>query len=310
MNTRADADAPCPPSPPPLAIASPAAGPVRVVEALEWLATLHRSGTAVTVQLGDLPADFRPPREWRTPPQTASDHLIVGVVRGTFAGWAAGEPFRAEADTLLWVGPGVPCDFRRENRRALRLLRLHLRVADPGDGAALRLPWPYFLASGAGRAFAYLRELGRDDEAQPPDLFRELRVRNLVSLLSLEIFARENGAGRGSHRLLKKYRERLRRAAFTLPVADWRPTPLAAHVGLAPTYFRRVFRRTFGMPPRQWLREERLREAARLLLETDLEPAEIARRVGSRRPAEFAGAFGALYGCSPAAFRDHPPAGI
>ncbi|WCM29643.1 AraC family transcriptional regulator [Sphingomonas sp. QA11] len=74
------------------------------------------------------------------------------------------------------------------------------------------------------------------------------------------------------------------RRARDLMMADWgrRLTirDLAEACGLSVSYFARAFRETTGMPPHQWLMDERLKHATRLLLNTDLSLTEIALSCG------------------------------
>lgn len=55
---------------------------------------------------------------------------------------------------------------------------------------------------------------------------------------------------------------------------------LAASVGLSPFHFARLFKRTFGLPPHQFVVRRRLDRAKRLLLQGDLPLAQVAREVG------------------------------
>jgi AraC-like DNA-binding protein len=63
-----------------------------------------------------------------------------------------------------------------------------------------------------------------------------------------------------------------------------------------------VARRT-GRTVQQWITERRMREARRLLAETDLTVAEIARRVGYREAGYFVRRFRTAHGVTPAAWR-------
>lgn len=55
---------------------------------------------------------------------------------------------------------------------------------------------------------------------------------------------------------------------------------LAGAVGLSPFHFARLFKRTFGLPPHQFVVRRRLDRAKRLMLRGDLALAQIAREVG------------------------------
>lgn len=83
--------------------------------------------------------------------------------------------------------------------------------------------------------------------------------------------------------------QRLRLVRWTRAHLADAPTPadLAAQCNLSLDYFSRLFRHTFGLPPRQWLARERIHAARRLIDEEGLSPQEAMRRTGFRNPAHF-----------------------
>lgn len=78
---------------------------------------------------------------------------------------------------------------------------------------------------------------------------------------------------------------------------------LAAAAGLHPVYLARLFRRSFGVPPHQYIQQRRVERAKRLLLSTDQPLTEIALACGFASPSHFSTSFRRLVGCSPSAFR-------
>ena len=83
----------------------------------------------------------------------------------------------------------------------------------------------------------------------------------------------------------------------------WTVPALAAACGLSPTAFIRRFSRAFGNTPAALLISLRLREGARLLTESALSVAEIARRCGYQNEFYFSASFRRAYGAPPSAFR-------
>jgi AraC family transcriptional regulator len=78
---------------------------------------------------------------------------------------------------------------------------------------------------------------------------------------------------------------------------------LSALVHMSPYHFSRLFTRTVGMPPHQFIVQCRI-EAARMRLTTENAPiAAIARSVGFRTPSHFATTFRRLIGMTPSAYR-------
>src|ERR1700682_378545 len=78
---------------------------------------------------------------------------------------------------------------------------------------------------------------------------------------------------------------------------------LAAHAGLSPFHFLRLFRRATGTTPHQYVVGARLRRAARLLVDTARPVTDIAYEVGFEDLSNFVRTFHRAVGCSPRTFR-------
>ena len=82
------------------------------------------------------------------------------------------------------------------------------------------------------------------------------------------------------------------------------PNPLLARqAGLSGEGFVRAFRRHFGTTPAQYVMEMRVREAARLLMQTDQTIDAVAEQTGFPNRAYFSRVFKKIAGESPALFR-------
>lgn len=77
----------------------------------------------------------------------------------------------------------------------------------------------------------------------------------------------------------------------------------AAQAGLSPFHFLRIFSRTLGVTPHQYLLRVRLDRAARLLGQTELPITEVALEAGYADLSNFVRSFGRAAGMSPRAFR-------
>jgi AraC family transcriptional regulator, transcriptional activator of pobA len=78
---------------------------------------------------------------------------------------------------------------------------------------------------------------------------------------------------------------------------------VAAVVGLTTGHLTTVVRRRTGRTVQQWITERRMREARRLLTDTDLAVTEVARRVGYREAGYFVRRFRSAHGVTPVAWR-------
>ena len=75
---------------------------------------------------------------------------------------------------------------------------------------------------------------------------------------------------------------------------------------LSRVHFYRIFRRRFHLAPQEYMISLRLREAAGLLLNSDLSVAEIGREVGWDNPFYFSKVFKSVIGVSPLHYRKNP----
>jgi AraC family transcriptional activator of pobA len=78
---------------------------------------------------------------------------------------------------------------------------------------------------------------------------------------------------------------------------------VADGIGLTPGHLTTAVSRRTGRTVQQWITERRMREARRLLADTDLTIGEIAPRVGYREAGYFVRRFRTAHGVTPAAWR-------
>ena len=83
----------------------------------------------------------------------------------------------------------------------------------------------------------------------------------------------------------------------------WSVAHMAEACGMSETYFRRLFREVYGVPPRQYLIEARLRRARALLENTDAPVGDVGESAGFESPYHFSRAFRAREGVSPSEYR-------
>jgi AraC family transcriptional activator of pobA len=92
-----------------------------------------------------------------------------------------------------------------------------------------------------------------------------------------------------------------KRHAETLSLRD-----VAQTVGMTPGYLTTLVRRRTGRTVQEWILHRRMTEARRLLSETDLPIAEIARRIGLSDPGYFSRQFRKTFGVPPRSWRAGP----
>jgi AraC family transcriptional regulator, transcriptional activator of pobA len=81
---------------------------------------------------------------------------------------------------------------------------------------------------------------------------------------------------------------------------------VATEIGMTPGHLTTLVRRRTGRTVQDWIIERRMAESRRLLADTDLPIAEVARRVGIADPGYFSRLFRRIHGTSPRVWRTRP----
>ena len=81
---------------------------------------------------------------------------------------------------------------------------------------------------------------------------------------------------------------------------------VAAEVGMTPGHLTTLVRKRTGRTVGDWIIERRMAESRRLLADTDLSVAEVARRVGIADPGYFSRLFRRTHGVAPRVWRERP----
>ena len=140
----------------------------------------------------------------------------------------------------------------------------------------------------------------------PHDL-STLHAQTLAILLGLELLSNcedrsltdsvaSSGLSAHGMRLLREFIDD--HLGRDLQIAD-----LCKLVNLSPYYFLRAFKRSFDVPPHQYIMRCRIERAKRLLLERGQTMGEIGHSLGFASPSHFSTAFKALAGVSPSEYR-------
>ena len=106
-------------------------------------------------------------------------------------------------------------------------------------------------------------------------------------------------AGHGDARRIQRMAHRLAQDPASAPSVE----ELASELSLSRAHFSRLFKRVVGRTPQQFLLMWRVRQAQRMLMESDASMSEIAERVGYRDVHFFSRQFKQVTGLSPLRFR-------
>lgn len=87
------------------------------------------------------------------------------------------------------------------------------------------------------------------------------------------------------------------------PQTAYSISELAEYCKISPTYFKKIFRECFGVPPYRYIIQKRLEQSKKMLTETDLSIAYIAETMGFGSSSRFADTFKKEYGYLPSIYR-------
>lgn len=151
----------------------------------------------------------------------------------------------------------------------------------------------------------YIRDIVMEMKADMPGKMKKVRL--LVATLFFEInrkASRSPGLKAENRHLLNYSRQNIITQYLSKNVH--RPIngkDLAKAVELSTTYFRLVFKNTYGISPRSWILNERIRHAAVRLLESNLTIGELAEEYGYSDIYLFSRQFKNVMGISPMKYR-------
>jgi AraC-like DNA-binding protein len=263
----------------------------------------------------------------RYPPFAGSGFHIL--LHGS--GWlitGAGEPRALKPGDVVLTPSGVEHGLSHAPCRLQNLppavMSADPQGPDPAD--VLFLCGSYRLAQ--GQVHQYLRSLP-DIIAMSPDYDRNPQLRALTELLYADVSDARPGTGATRPALLdlilthvmRQWLEQNRdadwpaisdpaivaalREIHASPQRPWTVQQLGETAGMSRTAFTKRFTALVGTPPKAYLTGWRLTYAARLLRETTVPLATIARQAGYSTEFAFGSAFRREYGISPGRFR-HP----
>lgn len=257
---------------------------------MDLLTDLCLPGTCAEASLGGYPLGWlRAPAGWDTGRTVLSEHLFYLVDAGNIdLELPGGRSLLAAGDAAL-IPPGAAFRARAAPGPRPAFWRLRMILPRPWGGAPV--------ITGCRDLEPVVAQLVA--EVVGSARYRRERIHGLVLALLADLARR--GASADGHRLDAGQRQRLERHADGDPEAT--PRDLARQLDLTLDYFTRVFRRTYGRPPRRWLLERRMHAAAVRVAETDQPITAIATALGYDDPRLFVRQFRQVLGQPPGRFR-------
>lgn len=239
-------------------------------------------------------------RDWGLDRRLVDEHYLVHVLCGNaIAAGIEGCRQRIGRGGMLWFGPGCAHDLV-PIRRPFRMYHLRFQLfagrrSIPLPGGEVIIPQSVDLQQTVGDIFR---------EWHAGQAWSEICFRGRLTALCGELLRRRSADGTAGERRLNEG-QRARIFAWLdkhLP-GPVQPAGLIAMLGLSHDYGTRLFRATFGMPPRTWLMHERIRRAADELAHSNASIEAVSDRWGFSGQHVFSRQFRQVLGTSPSAWR-------
>ncbi len=272
--------------------------PVKIVSPQVWVNALADMKNFLQTSLPMNGGCFRVVPGWVVNSVLPDEHLLYYVGDGGFTATAAGQTYDMHAGSLIWLMPGTPFIYRLPQGQSLTLYRFRLKVMS--HRSSVRIMPDCFVAHGYAQGRAWYEKLMQD--ALMPDSRDSVYRRALLVGLFTELFvhaqapAQSQQLGSGQQRALEQYAQ----LHIREPIS---PADLARAMNLSPDYFTRLFRRTYGMPPRKWIVHQRIRHAAQRLVQSSLSVSDVAGELGYSDLFFFSRQFKEVMGMSPLRYR-------
>jgi AraC-like DNA-binding protein len=267
--------------------------PILPCEPRRWLHQALSSATALSFPFAGYGSNGSKP--YVTGRRMLDVHLVWLMEKGAFPIRIGDKTVELLPGTLMWIPPGIVHD----TVVPAHVVQHAIRIALVRRGRQLGLAMPPMVVRNCGDLAPLFEQIIAAHQRHGP--YREARQRGLVAALGAAVFTRAAEPASVVGGLGEDRRQRLARLVHNQR-AHPSVSALARELGLTPDYFARAFRRSFGMPPRQWLLSERL-AGARAALATGSAIKAVAHRFGYRDPHLFSRQFRKAFGLSPRQWR-------
>jgi AraC-like DNA-binding protein len=275
--------------------------PVRYkqVSVPDWLAALAHPGHQLQFTRGGLASVGS---DWGAPSRVMVEHLFYLVVEHGFQVTLGGRPHQIRPGDFLWIKPqtehalslppqAVGCSMFWLRVR-LEQVERHLELL-PGDE-------PIMVTDAWSMRPMFEKLI---EELSQRHAYRDQLLRSMMVAICCQALRAPEAEVRLEHQLTTTQRRLLAALVSEHPQQRWSPADLASEMGLSHDYFSRVFRRTYGIPPRRWLLQERIRYAARQLGSAQTTITQLAQSLGYQDLFLFSRQFKEVMGHSPSTYR-------
>ncbi len=263
-----------------------------------WLAALADPETTIEVVHTGI---RRQPLGWQGATETLNAHLLCFVETGAILGKADGASFRLDAGDVIWFPPDTTRQIRNApNLNSAVTVRIRFKLLNRNRSVSW-LDKP-LIKTGAWELAPYLNLMLNTWRQKDKNCNDEFGA--LLTAFSIRFNNCPDQDEKHPRRVFnQRQRDRLMELIFNHSGPGLTPAKLAKAVGYNADYFSRLFKNSYGVSAKTFLKEERLRHAAQLLLDGDLTVKEICAEIGENNVSKFHRQFKAMFGVTPNIYR-------
>ena len=229
------------------------------------------------------------------------EHFLVFVEQGQMAFEVGGQRYVVGAGECIWMQPGqARAVLGRVGDEVLRHINLRIEIKDGAQSIACSRKCMHIRA--AQSLHRYFLDFLSFFET-PGILPDQKRLALTLSLMG-DALRLDKSTRVTKREALNAHQRQLLLRFITEHIAEGiSPADLAISLDLSLDYFTRCFRQVYGIPPRQYLLEQRMRQAAVHLIETNDAIHHAAKLVGIADSNYFCRQFKKVMGLTPGAYR-------
>lgn len=241
--------------------------------------------------------------QWQIPERIVPDHLLYFLESGSMEASLNKNNFKLKEGNLLWVQPGVSQKFwlnTNATESKVYFARFHLKT----EMQFLALENDYFMVDD----FYHLQNHFYDFLIRQSEnsFYSKYLQKASIAIIFCDVLKepqKKEVANEGLKRFqinhLQKFIHKNIHKRFT-------SAELAKEVKMNQDYFSRQFKKSFKQTPKEYLKQERIRRAANLLMESNMNISELARFLGYTDVYQFSQQFKKTYHISPNNYRKYP----
>ena len=239
-------------------------------------------------------------KTWHIAERTLPDHLIYYIEKGAIEATLNNNTFRIKEGDILWVQPGVTqrfCPSVNQLKTKVFFVRFHLMVAENSLG----MKNEYLLTEDFYHLQNHFNDflMHQDKLSIYSTYLQKASITLILCNLLREPDKKEtfsDGLKRFQIIQLQKFVQKNIQKRFS-------SEELAKELDMNIDYFSRQFKKSFKQSPREYIKQTRIRSAAALLLESNMNISEIARFLGYQDVYQFSQQFKKVFNKSPNYYR-------